>query len=61
MWVRRWLRRLLAQGIRAQIASVIGNPGLSAFARLVNGTPVLVPLSIDAIDKSYGTWGLNLH
>jgi Autotransporter beta-domain/Bacterial Ig domain len=33
----------------------------AAFARLVNGTPVLVPLSIDAIDKSYGTWGLNLQ
>lgn len=33
----------------------------AAYARLVNGTPVLVPLSIDAIDKSYGTWGLNLQ
>jgi hypothetical protein len=33
----------------------------AAFARLVNGTPVLAPLSIDAIDKSYGTWGLNLQ
>jgi Autotransporter beta-domain/Bacterial Ig domain len=33
----------------------------AAFARLVNGTPVLAPLSVDAIDKSYGTWGLNLQ
>lgn len=33
----------------------------AAYARLVNGTPVLVPLSVDAIDKSYGTWGLNLQ
>lgn len=33
----------------------------AAFARLVNGTPVLVPLSVDVIDKSYGTWGLNLQ
>jgi Autotransporter beta-domain/Bacterial Ig domain len=33
----------------------------AAFARLVNGTPVLVPLSVDAIDKSSGTWGLNLQ
>ena len=33
----------------------------AAFARLVNGTPVLVPLSTDAIDKSYVAWGLNLE
>jgi uncharacterized protein with beta-barrel porin domain len=33
----------------------------AAYARLVNGTPVLVPLSPEAIDKSYGTWGLNLQ
>ncbi len=33
----------------------------AAYARLVNGTPVLVPLSVEAIDKSYGTWGLNLQ
>ena len=33
----------------------------ASFARLVNGTPVLAPLSVDAIDKSYGTWGLNLQ
>lgn len=33
----------------------------AAFARLVNGTPVLAPLSVDAIDKNYGTWGLNLQ
>jgi hypothetical protein len=33
----------------------------ATFARLVNGTPVLVPLSVDVIDKSYGTWGLNLQ
>jgi hypothetical protein len=31
------------------------------FARLVNGTPVLVPLNEELIDKSYGTWGLNLQ
>jgi uncharacterized protein YhjY with autotransporter beta-barrel domain len=31
------------------------------FARLVNGTPVLVALTSDPIDKSYGTFGLNLQ
>jgi hypothetical protein len=31
------------------------------FARLVNGTPVLVPLNEELIDKSYGTVGLNLQ
>ncbi len=33
----------------------------AAYARLVNGTPVLVPLSPEVVDKSYGTWGLNLQ
>jgi uncharacterized protein with beta-barrel porin domain len=32
-----------------------------AYARLVNDKLVLVPLSPEAIDKSYGTWGLNLQ
>jgi Autotransporter beta-domain/Bacterial Ig domain len=31
------------------------------YARLVNGTPVLVPLNPELIDKNYGTWGLNLQ
>lgn len=31
------------------------------FARLVNGTPVLVPLNEELIDKSYGTIGVNLQ
>ncbi len=33
----------------------------AAFARLVNGTPLLVPVTAEAIDKNFGTWGLNLQ
>jgi outer membrane autotransporter protein len=32
-----------------------------AYARLINGSPVLVPLLADAIDKNFGTWSLNLQ
>ncbi len=31
------------------------------FARLINGTPVLVELASDPFDKSYGSFGLNLQ
>jgi Autotransporter beta-domain len=33
----------------------------AVFARLVNGTPILVPLSPELLDKNFGTWGLNLQ
>jgi Autotransporter beta-domain/Bacterial Ig domain len=32
-----------------------------AYARLINGSPVLVPLSAEAMDKNFGTWSLNLQ
>jgi uncharacterized protein YhjY with autotransporter beta-barrel domain len=33
----------------------------NSFARLVSGSPVVVPLAADPFDRSYGTFGLNLQ